>query len=616
MQPTRGTSRGRAGKVLGLALACSMIAIACGSSTKETTGTTVAGGGAGTTAAGGAGTTAAAGGGSVSTVAQSKSGDTIKRGGKLTYALEAETATGYSSLYSNIAISGESVMRAIYDPLMAISDDGKTHGILAESMKPNADATQWVVKMRSGIKFHDGTPLDGAALKAYIEAGRCSPLVATAFGEFGGCPSTFDPAKPEDPKTNRKPVSTIYKATTVDPADPMKVTIDLLAPFAILDYSAAGWWLISPKGIADPVNSPKNPVGTGPFKFKDWVVNDHLTVVKNPDYWLKAPDGLPYPYLDEITFKPIDDVAARENCLRGGQCDMLQTSNGDTISKFRAEKADWSLYENSVGAETAHIMFNVAPTIKGKENPLADVNVRTGLAKCTDFAQWNKLRNADISPVANGPYPPGVDGYLKDSGYPTYDFAGGKALIDAYKASKGITGDLEIEFGTTADPFNRGSNELQATYWKKCGVNGVIDQTEQGQYITRALVGDFQAFGWRNFGGLNPDRNFVWWLSAFATDAPGVALNFGRIKDPAIDAALTKIRTSVDPSGRKAAAEEVNKAFGKGVYNLWYAWTVWQLVGAKKVQNMGGSWIAPDGAVVSNTARVSQHAFHSIWIKG
>lgn len=614
MQPSRGTSRGRAAKVLGLALAVSMIAVACGGSDSDDSSDTTTGGAA-TTAAGTTGTTAV-GQGSVSTVAQTKSDDTIKRGGKLTVALEAETATGYSALYSNIAISGETVMRAIYDPVMAISDDGKTHGVLAESMTPNADATQWTIKLRSGIKFHDGEEWNGAALKAYMEAGRCSPLVATAWGEFGGCPSTFDPAKPEDPKTNRKPLSTIFKAITVDPADPMKVVVDTLAPYAIMDYSAAGWWPISPKGIADPVNSPKKPVGTGPFIFDSWVVNDRLVVKKNPNYWLKAPDGQPYPYLDEITFKPIDDVAARENCLRGGQCDMLQTANGDTISKFRAEKDDWSLFENSVGAETAHVMFNVSPTIKGVENPLADVNVRRGLVACTNLAEFNKLRNADVSPVANGPYPPGVDGYLADTGYPKYDPVEGKKLIDAYKAAKGITGDLTINFGTTADPFNRGSNELTATYWKKCGVNGVIDQTEQGQYITRALVGDFQAFGWRNFGGLNPDRNYVWWLSAFAIDAPGVALNFGRIKDPAIDAALTKIRTSVDPAGRKAAAEEVNKAFGAGAYNLWYSWTVWQLVGQKKVQNMGGSWIAPDGAKVSNTARVSQNSFHSVWIKG
>jgi peptide/nickel transport system substrate-binding protein len=238
-----------------------------------------------------------------------------------------------------------------------------------------------------------------------------------------------------------------------------------------------------------------------------------------------------------------------------------------------------------------------------------------GLAKCTNYEELNTLRNGGVAPVPNGPYPPGTDGYLDDTGYPKFDEAGGKAMLDAYKAEKGITGDLELEFGTTADPFNRGTNELAATYWKKCGVNAVIDQTEQGQYITRGLVGDFQIFGWRNFGGLNPDRNFVWWLSAFAIDPPGVALNFGRIKDKDLDADLTKIRTSTDPAVRKTAAQDINKIFAKQAYNIWTQWAVWQIIGDKKVQNFGGSWVTPDGAKVVNTARVSMHSWHSIWVK-
>ena len=554
--------------------------------------------------------------GGVSTLATAApTNDKPKRGGKLVYGLEAETATGFSSLYSQFAISGETVARALYDPVMATGTDGKTHPVLAESFTPNSDFTTWIVKMRSGIKFHDGSPMDGASLKTYLEAGRCSALVATAFGEFGGCPSTFDAAKPEDPKANRKPVSTIYKAVTVDTADPMTVKIELLQPFAILDYSAAGWWLESPKNAADPTNGPKNPVGTGPFKFKDWVVNDHVTLVKNPDYWLKAPDGLPYPYLDEVTFKPVDDQAARENGLRGGTFDMMMTSSGDLVAKIREEKNDWSIFENTIGGETAHIMLNNAPQIKGKDNPLADLNVRTGLAKCVNYPELNKLRYSDAAPVPNGPYPPGTDGYTKDTGYPTFDAAAGKALIDGYKTSKGLTGDMDISLGTTSDPFNKGTMELVASYWKTCGVNATIDQTEQGQYITRALVGDFQAFQWRNFGGLNPDRNFVWWQSAFSTEAPGIALNFGRIKDADLDKDLATIRSSGDLAVRQAAAQDINKIFGKKVYNIWNFWTVWQITGAKKIQDIGTSWIAPDGGKILPTGRVSMNSMQQIWIK-
>ena len=615
MKRSRGTSLGRVTKVVGLMASIAVLAAACGSS-KSSTSPTTAAAGAGTTAASGGTATTAAAGATVSTIAatQTDSGKP-KRGGTLTYGQEAETATGFSFIYSQFAISGENVGRAIHDPLMVMGEDGKAHPFLAESMTPNADFTSWTIKVRAGIKFTDGTDLDASAVKTNLEASRCSALIAAAWGEFGGCPSTFDPAKPEDPKTNRKPISTIYKAITVDAADKMTLKIDTLFPFAILDQVYAGVWIASVKEATDPVNGPKNPVGTGPFMLKEWVVNDHTTVVKNPNYWLKAPDGLPYPYLDSIIFKPVDDINARENGLRGGTFDMMMTSNGDSIAKFRKEKSDWNLFENNIGGETGYFMLNVTPTYKGKENPLADQNVRIGLAKCINYPELNTLRNADATPVANGPYPPGSDGYLADNGYPKFDVAGGKALLDAYKASKGITGDLEIEFGTTADPFNKGTNELVASYWKKCGVNGVIDQTEQGQYITRALIGDFQAFGWRNHGGVSPDRNFNWWNSALATDPPGIALNFGRMKDKDIDAALVTIRTSGDPAVRKAAAQSINKIFGAKVYNIWTAWTVWQIISNKKVQAVGDSFLGPDGSKVLSTARVSMHPFQQIWIK-
>jgi peptide/nickel transport system substrate-binding protein len=374
-------------------------------------------------------------------------------------------------------------------------------------------------------------------------------------------------------------------------------------------------YMASVKNVADPTNGPKSPVGTGPFMFKDWVVNDHLTVVKNPNYWLKDKDGTQLPYLDEITFKPIDDVAAREEALRSGSADMMVTANGDTIAKFRTEAKDWSIFETDQGAETGYFLVNSFPTYKGKPNPLADLSFRKGLAEGINYDELNKLRNGNVTKVANGPFPPGSDGYLDDTGYPKYNPDDAKKLIDAYKAANNITGDVDIEFGTTADPYNKGTNELVATYWKKIGVNAVIDQTEQGQYITRALVGDFQVFGWRNHGSLEPDRGFVWWYSKMGTDPPGIAINFGRIKDDRVDKDLLGIRTLADPAARKAAAQDLNKALAAGVYNFWAFWTLWQFVGDKKIQNLGGSVTAPDGGVAATTIGRAMNWLTGVWIK-
>jgi peptide/nickel transport system substrate-binding protein len=538
----------------------------------------------------------------------------ITPGGKITYALEAENATGFSPQFSQMPIAGYTVLRAVYDPLMAYGADGKIYPYLAESMTPSPDFKQWKIKVKSGIKFHDGLPLDGAAVVANIEGHRCSPLTATALGEFGGCPATFDPNKPEDPATNRKPLSTLIAKASVDPADPLTAVVDFLIPYAVFDATMTEviGYIASPSMFKDPKNSPKNPQGTGPFKFKEWVPNDHLTVVKNPDYWQSDPDGVKYPYLDEIEFRPIDDIAARENALRSGQVNVMQTSNGDNIATFRE---DWTMFENDRGGETGYFMINHFPTYKGQENPLADVRVRKCLAHGIDRDKVNELRNANVTTVASGPYPPGTIGYLEDAGYPKFDIAAGKKLCDEYKAEKGITGDIQIAFGTTADPFNKGTNELVASMWKEVGVTATIDQTEQGAYIGRALAGDFQVFGWRNHGGFNPDTNFIWWHSSLAIDPPGTALNFGRIKDKAIDDALVQLRVNPDAAARQAAAQTVNKRHSELVTNFWSTWTLWAIIGDPELQNVGGGNIPGTDTAIEPSNTRPQHWLHQLWLK-
>ena len=592
-----------------------VLAAACGSSGGGKTSETTAKSGDSSTA-----TTAASGDSTATTVQSSAvttapTNDKPKIGGKIVMAQEAENATGWSPQFSQTPIAGWNVQRQLYDPLTMVGTDGKAHPFLAEAVTPNAEFTSWTVKARANIKFHDGSAFDGQSIKDNIEAARCSPLVATAMGEFGGCPSTFDPAKPEDPKTNKKPLSTIYKSITV--TDPMTVRVDLAFPYPSLDMSMATTlgFMAASANLKDPANGPKNPIGTGPFKFKEWIVNDHMTVVKNPNYWLKDADGVQLPYLDEIIFKPIDDIAAREEALRSGSVDLLMTSNGDSIAKFRQEKGDWSLFETDFGGETNYFLLNEFPTYKGQPNPLADLKFRKALAMGINYDEYNKLRYAGVTRVANGPFPPGTDGYLDDTGYPKYDEAGAKALMDEYKAEKGITGEITIAFGTTADPFNRGSNELVASYWKKIGVNAVIDQTEQGQYITRALVGDFQVFGWRNHGSLEPDRGFVWWHSQMATEPPGVAINFGRMKDKTIDDALIKIRTTAKKEDRDQAAKDLNKALAAGVHDFWMQWTLWQFVGDKKIQNLGGAPTAPDGTKAATTMGRAMNWMVTTWVK-
>ena len=76
-------------------------------------------------------------------------------------------------------------------------------------------------------------------------------------------------------------------------------------------------------------------IGTGPFTKDSWTVNDSFVAEKNPNYWAKDADGNQLPYLDQITFKPLEDGQARLNALEGGEFDVMHTSGSLQIEQIR-----------------------------------------------------------------------------------------------------------------------------------------------------------------------------------------------------------------------------------------------------------------------------------------
>ncbi len=78
--------------------------------------------------------------------------------------IEADTGSPWEPSKALLAISGHTVIRSIYDSLTIVTDEGKVVPYLAESVEPNADYTVWTIKVRSGVTFHDGTPLNADAV--------------------------------------------------------------------------------------------------------------------------------------------------------------------------------------------------------------------------------------------------------------------------------------------------------------------------------------------------------------------------------------------------------------------------------------------------------------------
>ena len=210
-------------------------------------------------------------------------------GGSVTFALEAESTGGWCLPEAQLAISGIQVARAIYDYLTLPNDKGGYDPDLADKITHNADFTVWQIHVRPGIKFQNGTPLDGQVVKDNLDAYR---------GTFA----------------KRKPLLFTFvfdDITSTSLLDPMTVQVTMKKPWASFPaslYSYGRLGIMAEEQLNDGSNCFDDMIGTGPFEFKgDWVRNDHLTVVSNPDYWRKDPFGQQLPYLDQITFKPVTE---------------------------------------------------------------------------------------------------------------------------------------------------------------------------------------------------------------------------------------------------------------------------------------------------------------------
>ena len=488
-----------------------------------------------------------------------------KRGGKLTYALEADTNGGFCLPEAQLAISGMMVVRAVYDTLTVPNAKGDYVPYLAQEITPNDDYTEWTIKVREGIKFHDGSPLTAEVVKNNIDAYR---------GTYPG----------------RAPLLFLFvlkniKSTEVIDELSMKVTTTKpWVAFPSYLYSSSRFGMMAQAQLDNKTSCGTQPIGTGPFKFVSWTPNQKFVTEANPDYWQIAPDGKPYPYADSLEFRPITDGQVRNQALEAGDINVMHTSNGADIGnkllKLRdAGKANMFVSEGS--GEVAFIQMNQTKA------PFDDIRIRQALAMGADRADINRLIGDGLPTIASGPFAPDSVAYLKDAGFPKFDAAKAKALVKAYVADGG-----KAEFTLTAgtDATTKRLAEIIQQKAQAAGMTVKIVQRDQAAIINDAIGKKYQAMLFRNYPGGDPDANYVWWYSGTTTAgkfAPNI-VNFAGIKDPKVDSLLDEGRSESDPAKRKEIYQDLNRQMASQVHGLWSWYTPWAIVEGANVHGILG----------------------------
>jgi peptide/nickel transport system substrate-binding protein len=482
-------------------------------------------------------------------------------GGKVTYGLEAETSGGFCLPEAQLGVSGMMVVRAFYDTLTVPDDHGDYRPYLARSVVPNSDFTEWTITLREGVKFHDGSDLDATVVKNNLAAFR---------GVYPG----------RQPLLSRFVFSNIPDVTTVDPLTVRVTTSRPWVAFPAYLFNAGRLGIMAQAQLDDPTNCDKQLVGTGPFVFEEWVPNDHLTGIRNPDYWQRDVDGNQLPYLDEIEFRPIPETSQRINALQTGQINaMLAAAEIQRLRDLR-DQGRINLVDSEEFTDLGYFMFNTG------EAPFEHQSARAAFVHAFDRDRYNEILYGGVLTNATGPFAPGNAGYLDDTGYPSFDLAAAERDADRYRQDTGET--LTFTLSTVNDATALASAQLIQQMMRDAGIEVSLVQTDQSQLVNQAMSGDFQVMQFRNHPGGDPDTQYIWWHS-------GSPVNFGRIADPDVDRLLDDARSNPDPAARERDYQDLNRVFADRLYNAWSQYRLWNVGTATNVHGVYGPDL-PDGA--------------------
>ncbi len=417
------------------------------------------------------------------------------------------------------------VLSNIYDTLVHMSNEGfKPEPGIAESWEISEDGLEYTFKLRPGLTFSDGTPLDAEAVKFTFER-------------------MLDPEHPFA-DTGPFPFATSYfgQVKEVTAVDATTVRFVLKEPFSAFLGNLSGMTgaIVSPAAVEKyGKDFASNGVGSGPFKLVSWERGSRVVLEANSDYWEGAPAQA------QAIFIPIVDNLARVVALQTGQINIAVNLQPDTIAGLEADARFKVLQQ--VGP---HIWW---VTLDMNNEYLSNKKVRQALNYAIDReAITNDILKGTGIP-AYGPIPPGLAGYDPELVSYTYDPEKARQLLVEAGYPDGFSMDFWIPTSGSGmqDPVPM-ATAIQG-YWQEIGVTTNIQTLDWGTYLSKlaALPKDsgYTAFELSFMLGTGEPDILLNTLLSTSQMAPK-GINTGGYSNPEIDSLISEARRATDPEQR------------------------------------------------------------------
>jgi peptide/nickel transport system substrate-binding protein len=449
---------------------------------------------------------------------------------------------------------GRIVFASLCDKLFDIDEKLNFVPQLALSHETSPDARTVTIKLRPGVTFHDGEPMDGEAVKFSLERHL------TMQGSF---------RRPELSAVDR-----------IEVVDPLTVRLHLKTPFAPLlsQLTDRAGMMVSPKAAREAGDRfGQKPVCAGPYRFVERIPQDRIVVERFPDYWNK--DAV---HIDRVVYQPIVDSTVRLANLKAGQLDLIERVAATDIAEIRADKRLRLATVTELGYQSLVINVGKGEPAKG---PLgSDPRVRKAFELSIDRGAVNQV-------VFNGEYVVGNQWVSPENPYyqqkfpvPKRDVAKAKQLLQ----EAGVKGPVPVDMMVPQLAETRQAAEVIQAMAAEAGFDVKIRVVEFATSLKEAEEGRYQAYMLNWSGRPDPDGNLYIFHRSKAPQ------NYGGYANPEVDALLDEARTKSDVAERKAIYEKVaDKLLNEGAI-LYLYHRKWFIAHTARLE---GLKMLPDGLV-------------------
>jgi peptide/nickel transport system substrate-binding protein len=411
-----------------------------------------------------------------------------------------------------------------------------------------------LIKLRSGVTFHDGEKMDAAAVKYNLERHK---------GMKG---------------SNRR--GELAVVSSVDEVDASTVRINLAAPFAPLlaVLTDRSGMMVSPKAAeAAGEKFGAKPVCSGPFRFVERIAQDRIVLERFPEYWSK--DQI---HFQRIVYQPIVDATVRLANLRSGQLDFIERVAPSDIPSIRNDSRFKVAKIVEIGYQG--ITINVGKSDMAQKNPLGkDARVREAFELSLDRDAIVKVAMEGEAQPGNQWVAPSNRYYGKSAPLPKRNVERAKQLL----REAGVPNPSFTLMTPTTSDAQRIAQVVQAMA-KDAGFDVKIQSTEFATSLNLADKGQFEAYVLAWSGRADPDGNLHTMLAC-----KGPTNYAGYCKED-VEALINQSRTSLDPAQRAAAYDKIAQQVAKDrpIVYLYHRHWLWA-PNAK----LGGLRTVPDGMV-------------------